>query len=60
MTTVILSDNSTYKLKEDEHLTFGQVGVYVWKGNPDKETGEENYPPIRFYVYGFVKEVRNE
>jgi hypothetical protein len=52
MTEIILSDNSIYTLKEDEILSYGNTGVYVWKNKTD------NYPPLRFFVYGYVKEVR--
>ena len=59
MTKVILSDNSIYKLKEKERLTFGEVGIYIWD-KPKNEDGSEQYPPKRFYVYGFVREVRED
>lgn len=49
---VKLADNTYYILKKNEHLTFGEVGVYIWG---DKE--KEEYPPNRFYVYGFVREI---
>ena len=54
MTKVILSDNSTYELKGTEYLTYGVVGIYIWKNEK-----QEN-PPVRFYVYGFVREVHND
>ena len=54
MTKVILSDNSTYELKGTEYLTYGVVGIYIWKNEK-----QEN-PPVRFYVYGFVREVHDD
>jgi len=60
MTKIILSDNSNYELKENEHLTFGSVGVYVWDRPQSNKDGSEHYPPVKFYVYGYVQEVIDE
>jgi len=56
---VKLVDSTSYELKEGEELTFGDVGVYIWNFGRD-ENGNQHYPPKRFYVYGFVREVINE
>ncbi len=50
---VKLTDNTTYEPKGEEYLTFGVHGVYIWKNK------EQVYPPVKYFVYGFVKEVDN-
>jgi len=59
MTTVHLTNDTIYEVNESDELTYGNVGVFVWAGQPD-EFGHRKQPPLRFWVFGFVREVRTD
>lgn len=59
MSEIFLVDGANYKLLDGEYLTYGHVGVYVWNKGKN-ESGFDVYPPKRLFVYGYVKEVREE